>query len=159
MSTDLNNSGNREVSFFSLLIIVAIIVAVGFLISSLFSNSRTVAEQPDTPFTSNDQDSEKDRGYIAIQSQDGVDIIVEAILAKNDRTTVTVSMTNHMYDLSDPSVQDRSSFGGQPVITYTVLSTQMGGHHVESELVFSGSPNGDLIISPTPELSFTFSDL
>lgn len=89
-------------------------------------------------------------------SSDGIDVIVEDIQRAGGKTLVTLAMSNHQYDLSDPSIGERSSLAGINPIKFDVIENNIGGHHVTAEMWFDGELYGQLVVSPTEETVLNF---
>ncbi len=90
------------------------------------------------------------------ESKNGIDVSITDIQKTQTEMVVSATMSNHQFDLSDPAIQNRSSLDGIPPVDYRVLSSEMGGHHVEVEFVFMSRSGKNLDIGVLDDLLFSF---
>lgn len=90
------------------------------------------------------------------ESQDGIEVTVEDIRKENGKTIVELAMNNHRYDLGAMDTENRSSFSGNKPSEYNIITSAMGGHHVQAEMIFAGELAGSLTIGLDENLIFDF---
>jgi hypothetical protein len=95
-----------------------------------------------------------EKSYYA--SKQGISVEITKVERKQGKTIIELSMSNHMYDLSQMKVKELSSLTGIKPERYEVKSSRMGGHHVKSEIVFNKELSGLLIIGLSKDLTFEF---
>ena len=96
---------------------------------------------------------------IAYQEKNGIQITIEAVEQRADATVVKLALNNHQYDLSKNEIYEKATLGGQSPLSRAMLSNASGGHHVETEIFFPKTKNGNFVIEPAEGTSFTFNDL
>lgn len=89
-------------------------------------------------------------------SQNGVDVSIENIRKEDGKTVLELSLSNHRYDLSAMDAINRTNFNGIKPEEYIVKTSAMGGHHIQSEMVFEGNLAGSLTIGLGESLTFNF---
>lgn len=141
---ELSASGRKKILIISILLLVVIFL-VGFVGVLYLSSAPDDVLLPDTA------------SFISLtDSSDGVDVTIENIKKENGRTTIELSFNNHQYDLSTMDVKSNSNFSGVKPKEYKINGTAMGGHHVQSEMVFEGELSGLLAIVLDESLIFNF---
>lgn len=137
------------------LIIIPILFFAIFLSGCV--NSKTASSDPEPSTTLVNKPSSSQVTFSPISdSQDGVDVTVEGIRKENGKTTIELTLSNHRYDLADMDTKNRSSFSEVKPSEYNIISSAMGGHHVEAEMIFDGELSGSLTISLDDSLVFNF---
>jgi hypothetical protein len=93
------------------------------------------------------------------QEQNGIEITIEQIEQQDERTVLTVGLSNHQYDLGQDSIYDNAKLNGQTSKSHTFLSNNVGGHHVQAQIVFDKTTSGSFEITPVDGTTFTFADV
>lgn len=152
----MTTENNFKISLAALLLILIIIVAgVGFFMMKQNNPVQKITPIVNT-ITNSTAQQISDEMPIQSLSKDGIDVVVDKVERKNDLTTVRVVMNNHRYDLSDSAIQDRTTFNGIPASSFEILSSEMGGHHVEVNLIFQGEVYGTFSIGATDDIILDF---
>lgn len=139
---------------------VMILAVIGFVIvAGIVVSRRSQASEEGVASPVRDQvaSSTTSKNSTALSgSSDGVNVTIEDIRYENGKTLVAIQMDNHKFDLSDPTIVDRSSIDGIVAESFNVLTNAMGGHHVTAEMTFDGDLNGELVIGVTEDVRVTF---
>jgi hypothetical protein len=93
------------------------------------------------------------------QEQNGIEIAIEQIEQQDDRTVLTVDLNNHQYDLGQDSIYAGAKLNGQISKSHTFLSNNVGGHHVQVQMVFDKTTCGSFEVTPVEGTTFTFANL
>lgn len=86
----------------------------------------------------------------------GIQVTVESVERVGGQTIVRLAMDNHAYDLNEFDVKGVSSLDGVSASDYGVLGDQIGGHHLEADLIFPGELFGRLVVGMKEGLLFEF---
>lgn len=89
-------------------------------------------------------------------SKNGVDLAIDNIKKENNQTIINLSINNHVYDLSQFDASKNSSLAGIKPSSYKIINSASGGHHVQSQIIFTGNLSGLLIIKLNDSLVFNF---
>lgn len=90
-----------------------------------------------------------------VDSQGGVDVSVDEVKRADGQTVLSLGINNHVEDYSQVDLQARSELAGVKPVKYIVDNAASGGHHVSSQLIFSGNLSGLLTIRLTNDLVFS----
>ncbi|MBI5370308.1 hypothetical protein HZA85_03925 [Candidatus Uhrbacteria bacterium] len=118
--------------------------------------STSVPSQVSAPAT---QTARPSQSASASQEQNGITIEVTSVEQAEETTTVSLSLNNHTYDLSQEAIYETATLNGQPSVSHAFPSQAAGGHHVQVVMVFPKTTEGALVISPADGIVFTFEDL
>ena len=89
-----------------------------------------------------------------ILEKEGVEVAVESVERVGGQTVIKLVMDNHVYDLGEFDIKNLSNLNGVKSSDYKILGNQVGGHHLEAELVFSGELFGKLVVGMKDDLRF-----
>jgi len=88
--------------------------------------------------------------------KDGIQITIDSVERAGGQTVVKLTMDNHVYDLREFDVKNLSGFGGVKPSDYKIADNQVGSHHLEASLIFSGELSGRLVVGLKDDLLFEF---
>lgn len=135
-----------------ILAVIILIIIVAVFAVSLGSDSQVA----DNSNVANNIESGKVSFKTLTASFGGVDVSIENIIRKDNKTVVELSYNNHQYDLSAMDAKSGSNFAGVKPSIYEVLDSTMGGHHAQATAVFDGDLYGELVIGLNESLIFKF---
>lgn len=133
------------------ILIISTVVLVVFIVGA-FIYSR-YADLPEAPTQS--LQPPQSASQLTLEKQ-GIEVAVESVERSADQTVVRLAMNNHAYDLNEFNIKGFSSLNGVPASDYKILGDQVGGHHLEADLIFPGELSGKLIVGMKEDLSFEF---
>lgn len=88
--------------------------------------------------------------------REGTGINIKNITRQAGETIIELAFDNHNRDLSVLDISKLSSFSGVKPKQYQIISSEMGGHHIEAEMSFGGELYGELVIGLSDSLAFSF---
>jgi len=117
-----------------LLIIVVAVVSTGIY---LVANANTTQEAPIAI---------KNQGSVATNDTAySIDVEIDKVVRDNQVTEVYLTLNNHAVDLTTLDPLPFTTLNGKSPTSYEIENEAMGGHHVQSKLVFEGQLSGNLI--------------
>ena len=140
------------------IIILSVFIAGAFIYASYLDLPNTVQPHANGPteLGLNLPEQASQSADQLILEKEGVLITVDNIERVGGRTIVKLTMDNHVYDLGEFDVKNFSRLNGVKSSDYKILGNQVGGHHLEAELVFSGELFGKLVVGMKDDLRFEF---
>ena len=94
---------------------------------------------------------------VLLDTNRGVDVLIEKVIREDNKTVIYMSMSNHVYNLEEFDVLQWSFLDGVKAIEYIIDESNMGGHHINSRIVFSSELGSLLIIGFDEDFIFRFS--
>lgn len=120
------------------------VVAVPFAALLIYAGARHISalRVTDASFRKSvSVSTETPEGSMSV-SLGGVDLTIEEIRRVEGKTLVAVAMSNHQYDLTDPTIMDRTTLAAVRAEKFEVSDARMGGHHSEGKFWFDGELDG-----------------
>ncbi len=138
--------------FVTILILVILGIGIGVYTNRPVDKQNSFGKTPTI-----ESFSEKTAETVSLSdSKDGVTVEISDLRFEDGKTIAILTMNNHIYDISSMDVEGLSSFANKKPLSYKILNTKMGGHHVESEITFEGKLSGNLVIGLNEDLIFNF---
>ena len=143
-------------------ILIVSAIALTLFIIATFGYSKARVPAPAAPRANNTPSAPVNSiGNSAVQDaqsdeKGGIEVSIEKVERIGGQTKILVVFNNHVYDLSQLDLKEKATLDGMKPLAYNVDGSQVGGHHVQGELVFAGEKRGTLILPVINDLSFSF---
>ena len=138
-------------------LLIAISIGAGMLFFSHPSETSFTQEEVVMEEDAIEEPDESDT-YL-LQEQDGIEVEVLEVEQVGEITIVSLALNNHQYDLGQDTIYEEATLNGAASLSHVFDSSASGGHHVKVDVIFDQATSGDLVIAPTDQTIFTFSDL
>lgn len=136
-------------------LIIVLILFFGLFLSGCINN-KTAYSVSTTPSSINESQPSQPIFNPIYDSRDGIDVTVENVKKENGKTIIELTLSNHRYNLLVFDPKSWSNFSGVKPSEYIITSSEMGGHHIQAEIIFGEELFGPLTIGLDDFLVFNF---